>query len=171
MLPGNHESAEQVAGMCARYGLHNFHERHIQVGRLARRRTGLFQPHAVQHAGRVQRAADRRAAGSASPRSIRWCWCATRRHTAPRSTRSARACTRARARCASSSQSASRQYFFCGHIHEAEGVEIRIGRTRRAQCRQAGLFVRIGLNPMTLEELEREYQPLRDQALAVRRYL
>ena len=29
VLPGNHESASQVAGMCARYGLHNFHERHL----------------------------------------------------------------------------------------------------------------------------------------------
>src|ERR1039457_4011495 len=33
VLPGNHESADQVAGMCARYGLHNFHERHFQVGK------------------------------------------------------------------------------------------------------------------------------------------
>ena len=27
VLPGNHESADLVSGMCARYGLHNFHER------------------------------------------------------------------------------------------------------------------------------------------------
>ena len=33
VLPGNHESAEQVAGMCARHGLHDFHERHFQAGR------------------------------------------------------------------------------------------------------------------------------------------
>ena len=33
VLPGNHESADMVAGMCARHGLHDFHERHIQVGR------------------------------------------------------------------------------------------------------------------------------------------
>ena len=46
VLPGNHESADQVAAMCARHGLHNFHERHIQVGRLARGGTGLLQPHA-----------------------------------------------------------------------------------------------------------------------------
>jgi len=33
VLPGNHESAELVDTMCARFGLHNFHERHIQVGK------------------------------------------------------------------------------------------------------------------------------------------
>ena len=33
VLPGNHESADQIAGMCARYGLHNFHERHFEIGR------------------------------------------------------------------------------------------------------------------------------------------
>ena len=63
------------------------------------------------------------------------------------------------------------EYFFCGHIHEAEGVAIEMGKTRGAECGQSRLFVRIGLTLMTLEELEREYQPLREQALAVRRYL
>jgi Icc-related predicted phosphoesterase len=33
VLPGNHESAEQVAAMCARHGLHDFHGRHFQAGR------------------------------------------------------------------------------------------------------------------------------------------
>ena len=33
VLPGNHESAELVDTMCARFGLHNFHECHIEVGR------------------------------------------------------------------------------------------------------------------------------------------
>ena len=33
VLPGNHESADQIAGMCAHYGLHNLHERHFQVGK------------------------------------------------------------------------------------------------------------------------------------------
>src|ERR1700677_672590 len=31
VLPGNHESADQIAGMCARHGLHHFHARHFQV--------------------------------------------------------------------------------------------------------------------------------------------
>src|SRR3974390_720328 len=33
VLPGNHEAAEQVSGMCARSALHDFHGRHIQVGK------------------------------------------------------------------------------------------------------------------------------------------
>ncbi|MFI4982404.1 MAG: metallophosphoesterase, partial [Nevskiales bacterium] len=33
VLPGNHESSEQVANMCARFGMHDFHGRHIEVGK------------------------------------------------------------------------------------------------------------------------------------------
>ncbi len=33
VLPGNHESASQVSEMCARYGLHDFHQKHMEVGR------------------------------------------------------------------------------------------------------------------------------------------
>jgi len=32
VLPGNHESTDQIDNLCARFGLHNFHERHFQVG-------------------------------------------------------------------------------------------------------------------------------------------
>ena len=32
-LPGNHESDADVALMCARYGLHDFHGRHINLGK------------------------------------------------------------------------------------------------------------------------------------------
>ena len=44
VLPGNHESADQVAGMCARYGLHNFHERHFQVGKWSVAGLGYSSP-------------------------------------------------------------------------------------------------------------------------------
>src|ERR1035441_6697381 len=32
VLPGNHESASQIAGFCDQYGLHNFHQRHFAAG-------------------------------------------------------------------------------------------------------------------------------------------
>jgi hypothetical protein len=32
VLPGNHESADDVARLCVRYGLHDFHEAQFQVG-------------------------------------------------------------------------------------------------------------------------------------------
>src|SRR5215471_9458557 len=33
VLPGNHESADQISQMCARNSLHDFHGRHFQAGR------------------------------------------------------------------------------------------------------------------------------------------
>ena len=32
VLPGNHESAPQIAGFCDQYGLHDFHQRHALAG-------------------------------------------------------------------------------------------------------------------------------------------
>src|SRR5579884_760522 len=32
VLPGNHESPEQITQLCARFGLHDFHGRHFQAG-------------------------------------------------------------------------------------------------------------------------------------------
>ena len=49
VLPGNHESAEMVAGMCARHGLHEFHEQPYKYRQVARRGSGIFQPDAVPH--------------------------------------------------------------------------------------------------------------------------
>jgi hypothetical protein len=37
--------------------------------------------------------------------------------------------------------------------------------------RKDWLFVRLKVSPMILDELEREYLPMREQAFAVRRYL
>ncbi len=37
------------------------------------------------------------------------------------------------------------EYFFCGHIHEAQGVEISMRKDARPECGEIGLFVRIGL--------------------------
>jgi hypothetical protein len=167
--PGNHESADQIAGMCARYGLHDFHERHFQAGRWHIAGLGYSNPTPFntpgeysepQLAARLQRFAD----------LLRWCWSATRRPTAPRSTRSPRPARRLH-RGARFHVKYQPEYFFCGHIHEAEGRLHRDRQDARPQRRQGRVFVRIGLNPMTLEELDRAYLPLRDQALAVRRYL
>ena len=32
VLPGNHESAPQIAGLCEQYGLNDFHQRHFTAG-------------------------------------------------------------------------------------------------------------------------------------------
>src|SRR6266545_7369971 len=33
VIPGNHESADQIASLCAKYGLHDFHGQQMSIGR------------------------------------------------------------------------------------------------------------------------------------------
>jgi Icc-related predicted phosphoesterase len=128
VLPGNHESAEQIDGLCARFGLHNLHERHIEVGRWQVAGLGYSSPtpfntpgeySELQIAERLQRFADLEPL-------VLIC------HAPPFDT----ALDQIRPGLHAGSRAVrefidQRQpsYFFCGHIHEAEGVEVRLGET------------------------------------------
>ncbi len=129
VLPGNHESANQVAGMCARFGLHDFHGRHIQVGKWHVAGLGYSSPtpfdtpgeySEAQIAERLQRFAD------LSP-LVLIC------HAPPRDTPLDQ--IRPGLHAGSSAvrefiEKHQPEYFFCGHIHEAQGVSAQLGRTR-----------------------------------------
>ena len=137
VLPGNHESADQVAGMCARHGLHNFHERHIQVGGWHVAGLGYSNPTPFntpgeyseqQIAARLLRFAD------LSP-LVLIC------HAPPYGTAldQIRPGLHAGSRAVREFLEAHQpEYFFCGHIHEAEGQEARIGRTLGRNVGKAG---------------------------------
>ncbi len=129
VLPGNHETAEQIARMCEQHGLEDLHERSIEVGRW--RVAGLgysgptpfHTPGEYTEAGLAQRL--ERFAGL-SP-MVLVC------HAPPYGT----ALDRIRPGMHAGSTAirdfiAKEQpaYFFCGHIHEAEGVAIEMGTTR-----------------------------------------
>jgi Icc-related predicted phosphoesterase len=128
VLPGNHESDEHVAGMCARYGLHDFHERHIAVGRWHVAGLGYSNPtpfntpgeySELQLAERLQRFAELKPL-------VLVC------HAPPFET----ALDQIRPGLHAGSiavrqflEERQPEYFFCGHIHEAEGVQLRMGKT------------------------------------------
>lgn len=128
VLPGNHESADQVAGMCAHYGLHDLHERHFQAGRWHIAGLGYSNPTPFNTPGEYSepQIADRlRRFADLSP-AVLIC------HAPPYGS----ALDRIRDGLHAGSTSVrdfildrQPEYFLCGHIHEAEGVEIRLGRT------------------------------------------
>ena len=142
VLPGNHESADQVDNMCARFGLHSFHERHIQVGRWQVAGLGYSNPtpfdtpgeySELQIADRLRRFAD------LSP-LVLIC------HAPPYGTPLDR--IRDGLHAGSHSvldfiQKHQPEYFFCGHIHEAAGVEIEIGRTRARNVGKTGFLLEL----------------------------
>ena len=142
VLPGNHESADDVAQMCARFDLHNFHEQHIQVGRWQVAGLGYSSPTPFHTPGEYSepQIAARLAKFAELDPLVLVC------HAPPLSTPLDRirpglhAGSRAVSEFIELSQP---HYFFCGHIHEAEGVEVRIGRTLARNVGKAGYLLEL----------------------------
>jgi Icc-related predicted phosphoesterase len=137
VLPGNHESAEMTAAMCARHGLHDLHGRHIQVGRWHVAGLGYSSPTPFHTPGEYSEAqiAERLAPFADLSPLVLVC------HAPPYGT----ALDRVRPGLHAGSRSVREfidkyqpAHFFCGHIHEAEGVDIEMGRTRAKNVGKAG---------------------------------
>jgi Icc-related predicted phosphoesterase len=142
VLPGNHESAEQVANMCARYGLHNFHERHLEIGKWQVAGLGYSNPTPFNTPGeysepelaeRLQRFAE------LNP-LVLIC------HAPPYGTD----LDRIRQGLHAGSRSVrdfiekyQPPHFFCGHIHEAEGVAVEIGKTHAVNVGKKGYLLEL----------------------------
>jgi Icc-related predicted phosphoesterase len=144
VLPGNHESADQVAGMCARYGLHNLHERHFQVGRWYVAGLGYSNPTPFNTPGEYTEAqlADRLQRFAELEPLVLVC------HAPPYGTPLDR--IRDGLHAGSTAvrdfiQTYQPAYFFCGHIHEAEGVSVQIGKTQAWNVGKAGHLLELGL--------------------------
>jgi len=129
VLPGNHESEPQIADLCARFGLHAFHGRTIEAGGYHIAGLGYSNPTPFNTPGEYseQEIARRLAAFAGLQPLILIC------HCPPKGT----PLDRIRDGVHSGSQSVrdfieTRQpeFFFCGHIHEAHGASVQIGKTR-----------------------------------------
>jgi uncharacterized protein len=142
VLPGNHESAEQVANMCARYGLHDFHQRHFQIGNWHVAGLGYSSPTPFNTPGeyselqlqeRLQRFADLKPL-------VLIC------HAPPYGTELD--CVRPGLHAGSRSvrdflEKHQPAYFFCGHIHEAAGVAVELGKTRARNVGKTGYLLEL----------------------------
>ena len=142
VLPGNHESADVVAGMCARYGLHDFHGRHFQVGGWHVAGLGYSNPTPFntpgeysepQLAERLQRFAE------ISP-LVLVC------HAPPYGTPLDQ--IRPGLHAGSTAvrdfiRERQPRYFFCGHIHEAEGAYTTMGATEARSVGKAGYLLEL----------------------------
>jgi uncharacterized protein len=137
VLPGNHESAEQVASMCARHGLHDLHGRHFQAGRWHVAGLGYSNPTPFSTPGEYSemQIADRLARFADLKPLALVC------HAPPYGT----ALDRVRAGLHAGSRSVLEfierhqpEWFFCGHIHEAEGLQVEIGATRAINVGKKG---------------------------------
>jgi uncharacterized protein len=128
VLPGNHESAAQIASLCAEYGLNDLHGRSFQAGRYHVAGLGYSSPTPFDTPGEyseTELAARLQPFGALQP-LVLIC------HAPPYGT----ALDRVKAGLHAGStavrdfiQHHQPVHFFCGHIHEAEGVAVDLGAT------------------------------------------
>jgi uncharacterized protein len=125
-LPGNHESAEQIASFCARFGLRNFHDQTIELGGKTFGGLGYSSPTPFHTPGEYTEEQLAEKLEKFAGVDVMIC------HAPPQGTELDR--IREGVHAGSKSvrsfiDARQPEYFFCGHIHEAEGREVRMGRT------------------------------------------
>ena len=142
VLPGNHESASDIATMCARHGLHDFHGRHFEAGAWHVAGLGYSNPTPFNTPGEYSepQLADRLERFAALSPLVLVC------HAPPYGTPldemrpGQHAGSRSVRKFIDRHQPA---WFFCGHIHEAEGVETAIGSTRGRNVGKQGYLLEL----------------------------
>lgn len=142
VLPGNHESADQTAAMCARYGLHDFHGRYFQAGRWHIAGLGYSNPTPFNTPGEYSepQIATRLQRFAGLTPLVLIC------HAPPYGT--ALDCIRPGLHAGSTAVrdfilQYQPEHFLCGHIHEAEGAAMEMGRTHARNVGKAGYLLEL----------------------------
>jgi Icc-related predicted phosphoesterase len=142
VLPGNHESAEQIASFCEKFGLRNFHEQLIEVAGRRFGGLGYSSPTPFSTPGEyTEEELERRLLPFSNVEGlIMVC------HAPPYGTDldQIRPGVHGGSRAVRAFIEATHpEYFFCGHIHEAEGKEIRTGKTVAVNVGKRGYLLEL----------------------------
>ena len=142
VLPGNHESAAQIAHFCEEYGLHDFHGRSIDVAGYHVAGLGYSNPTPFHTPGEYSEVelSERLAPFAGLDPLVLIC------HCPPYGTPLDRIHEGLHGGSTSVLDFIKKQqprYFFCGHIHEAGGVSARIGRTRAINVGKSGYLLEL----------------------------
>lgn len=134
VLPGNHETASQIANLCELYGLNNFHERTFDAGpwKIAGLGYSSITPFDTPGEFTEEQFEAKLAPFAKLDPLVLVC------HAPPLGTALDQMKTGLHAGSKSVRAFIEKHqpaHFFCGHIHEAEGTSISIGKT---QARNVG---------------------------------
>jgi Icc-related predicted phosphoesterase len=141
-IPGNHESAEQMASFCAKFGLRNIHDQLFDEGGRKFGALGYSSPTPFQTPGEYteEQIAERLRQFAGVDGLILIC------HAPPYGT----GLDRVKEGLHAGSHSVLEfieanqpQYFFCGHIHEAEGRQVQIGKTLGVNLGKRGYLLEL----------------------------
>ena len=142
VLPGNHETAAQIATLCRDFGLHDFHERHAQWGRYEVAGLGYSNPIPFNTPGEYSEAelAHKLEAFAGLAPLVLIC------HCPPLNT----ALDQVRPGLHAGSTAVrdfllreQPEHFFCGHIHEAAGARTEIGKTKAMNVGKQGWLLEL----------------------------
>lgn len=144
VLPGNHESIADIARLCNDVGLHDFHGRGITLDGITIAGLGYSSPTPFKTPGEYSEAQMAAALAQLPLAQVLIC------HAPPKGTLLDRAGDQLHFGSTAIAEYIARTkpaYFFCGHIHEAEGVEERIGKTLAANVGKRGYLLDLSLVP------------------------
>lgn len=137
VLPGNHETTAQIADLCRKFALHDFHQQHAQWGRYQVAGLGYSSPTPFDTPGEYSEAelGQKLEAFAGLAPMVLIC------HAPPRDT----ALDQVRPGLHAGSTAVrdfllreQPEHFFCGHIHEAAGVQAAIGKTQGVNVGKKG---------------------------------
>ena len=142
VLPGNHESTDDVTRLCTRHGLHDFHERHIAVGNWQVAGLGYSNPTPFNTPGEYSehQLEERLTRFAGLAPLVLIC------HAPPYGTALDQIRPGLHAGSTAVREFVEKHqpaYLFCGHIHEAEGVEVRIGKTLAVNVGKRGYLLEL----------------------------
>jgi Icc-related predicted phosphoesterase len=142
VLPGNHETADQISDLCARFGLNDFHERRFDAGRWTVAGLGCSGPTPFDTPGEYTEAqlAEKLTPFAGIERLVLVC------HAPPYRTALDQIRPGLHAGSTAVREFIEKEqppYFFCGHIHEAEGVSVEIGRTKAWNVGKKGYLLEL----------------------------
>jgi Icc-related predicted phosphoesterase len=142
VLPGNHESAEQIALFCGKFGFRNFHDQSIEVGGRQFGGLGYSSPTPFHTPGEYteEQLAERLRIFKGLDRLVLICHAPPYGTPLDRVKEGLHAGSHAVREFIEANQP---EYFFCGHIHEAEGQETKVGKTIAVNVGKRGFLLEI----------------------------
>jgi uncharacterized protein len=142
VLPGNHESATDIESLCARFGFVNFHEQSMTIGAMHVAGLGYSSPTPFDTPGEYSESeiAERLAKFAGLKPLVLICHCPPLNTALDRIKEELHAGSRSVREFIEAEQP---EYFFCGHIHEAEGVVIQMGSTRAQNVGKKGYLLEL----------------------------
>jgi len=142
IMPGNHESERDVDGMCERFGLQPFHGRALEIAGTHVAGLGYSSPTPFDTPGEYseEEIAERLSKFAGLKPMVLICHCPPLETKLDQVRESLHAGSRSVREFIEREQPT---YFFCGHVHEAEGVTIQMGGTRATNVGKRGFLLEL----------------------------